>query len=655
MSAASEPSPQVRLTVLGVVVMCLFAALFARLWFLQVIDEPSAEAQAATNSVRIVYTPAPRGEILDRQGNVLVGNQASEVVSITEQNGAHEPGVIAQLALVLNTPYATLEQKVNDGRYGPYDPVPLAVNVQPSTVVYLRENASEFPNVDVQASAERTYPYGSGGANILGYVGQITAAELTPARKHDGYQPGDEIGKTGVEASFESVLRGQPGITKLQVNSKGQVLGVLASRPPVPGDNVWLNIDINDQMLAEQSLAQGIAAARVTSDHSAGGPGHDFYAPGGAVVILNPENGAVLALATNPTYNPADFVGGISEAKFQQYLSDPDHPLLDRTIQGVYAPGSTFKLATALAGLQAGLISPTTYFNDRGYLQVGVNPCSLALLSNQAGCFYNDNRQIYGEVDLQQALTVSSDAYFYSVGEQFWNQYKDNKLFGPDGLQNGAHEYGFGSATGIDLPNEAAGLVPDAASRAKEYQDFPKDFQTGSWFTGDNVNTAVGQGEVGVTPLQLADAYSAFANGGILWVPQIALKVTNAAGQTIQNFSTDERSHITFQPAWQASMLAGFEGAVADPKGTAVAAFSGFPLAQYPVAGKTGTAQVSGKDPTSVFASFAPATNPQYTVVSMMEQSGYGADASAPVVRRIYDGLFNLGSNQVQLQSGGKD
>jgi len=654
-SARSEPSPQVRLTVLGVVIMCLFAALFARLWFLQVIDEPSAQAQASTNSVRIVYTPAPRGEILDRQGNVLVGNQVSEVVSVTKQTGAHEPGVIAQLALVLNQPYATLEQKINDGRYGPYDPVPLAVNVSPSTVVFLRENADEFPNIEVQATAERTYPYGSVAANVLGYVGQITAAELTPVRKHDGYQPGDEIGKAGVEEAFESVLRGQPGITKLQVNSKGQVLGVLASRPPVPGDNVWLNLDVNDQMLAEQSLAQGIAAARETSDHSAGGPGHDFYAPGGAVVILDPENGSVLALATNPTYNPEDFVGGISEAKYKQYLDDPDLPLLDRTIQGVYAPGSTFKLATALAGLQAGLISPTTFFNDRGYLQVGANACSLALLDNQAGCFYNDNRQVYGEVDLQNAITVSSDAYFYSIGEQFWNDYKSSNSFGPDGLQNGAHQYGFGSPTGINLPNEASGLVPDAASRAKEHAQYPKDYPNGQWFTGDNVNTAVGQGEVGVTPLQLANAYSTFANGGVLWVPQIALKVTDAAGHVIQSFAPDPKGHITYQPAWQASMLAGFEGVVADPKGTAVAAFSGFPLAQYPVAGKTGTAQVVGKDPTSVFASFAPATNPQYTVVALLEQSGYGADAAAPVVRRIYDGLFNLGANQVQLQSGGKD
>jgi penicillin-binding protein 2 len=653
MTQSEAPSPQVRLTVLAVVIVCLFAALFARLWFLQVIDEPTAQAAAQDNFVRIIYTPAPRGEILDRNGSVLVGNTVSEVISMTKQTAESSPAVISRLALLLGTSNQTLKQQVNDARYGPYDPVPLAQNVQPATVVYLRENQTQFPGVQVQATAERTYPNGSVAANVLGYVGQITSQELTPARKRDGYQPGDEIGKTGIESAFESQLRGQPGVTKLQVNSKGQVLDVLATRPPVPGDNVWLSLDVNDQKLAEKSLAQGLTAARGTSDRGAGGPGHDFYAPGGAVVILDPQGGSVLALATNPTYNPEDFVGGISETKYARYLDDPDHPLLDRTLQGVYAPGSTFKLATALAGLQSGIITPTTPFDDLGYLQVGKYACS-AVFQVQ-GCFNNDNHQVYGTVNLQRAITVSSDAYFYNIGAKFWDAYTSNGQFGPDGLQNGAHEFGFGSPTGIDLPNEAAGLVPDKASRAKEYAQFPKDFATGQWFTGDNVNTAVGQGEVGVTPLQLANAYATFSNGGTMWVPRIAEKITSSSGSVIETFPPQQKSHITLQPDWQQAMLAGFEGVVSSGEGTAHAAFSGFPLDQYQIAGKTGTAQVQGKDPTSVFASFAPAADPNYVVVALMEQSGYGADAAAPVVRSVYDGLFNVGSGQVVIQSGGKD
>ena len=651
---ADAPSPQVRLTVLAVVVVCLFAALFARLWFLQVINEPAAQAAAQDNSVRIVYTPAPRGRILDRNGNVLVGNTVSEVVTVSRQVAATEPDVISRLALLLNVTTASLQQQIHDPQYSPYAPVPLADNVQAPVVVYLREFQADFPGVSVQATAERYYPYGTVAANILGYVGQISAQELTPARIRAGYQPGDEIGKTGVEASFESELRGQPGVTKLQVDSHGNVLGVLASTPPVPGHDVWLSIDINVQKLAEATLADGLAATRLTSDKSAGGPGKLFAAPAGAVVVMNPQDGSVLALATNPTYNPQDFVGGISQLKFNQYLDNPAHPLDDRTIQGVYAPGSTFKLATAISGLQAGVITPSYVFDDKGYLQVGANKCSTVF--QVAGCFNNDNRQVYGDVNLQRAITVSSDAYFYNIGAIFWNAYSSSQQYGPDGLQNGPRELGFGSPTGIDLPNEASGLVPDQASRKKEHEQYPQDYSTGQWYTGDNVNTAIGQGEVGVTPLQLANAYSTFANGGTLWVPQIALKVTDLQGKVVEQFTATAKSHVALQPAWQASMLAGFEGVTASSDGTAHAAFAGFPLAQIPVAGKTGTAQVTGKDPTSVFASFAPANNPQFVVVALMEQSGYGADAAAPVVRQIYDSLFNVTpTQQIIIGSTGKD
>ncbi len=638
---------------MAVVVVCLFAALFARLWFLQVVNEPSAQAAAASNSVRLVYTPAARGRILDRNGNVLVDNTVSEVISMTQQYAKAEPDVISRLALVLNVSDASLEEKVNDSQYGPYDPVPLADAVQAPVVVYLRENQSVFPNVQVDAVAERSYPYGSVAANILGYVGQISSQELTPARKKAGYQPGDEFGKTGVEAAFESELRGQPGVTKLEVNSAGNVIGVLSTTPPVQGHDVWLSIDIKVQMLAEVSLAQGLVAARMSSDRSAGGPGHDFVAPGGATVVLDPRDGSVLALATNPTYNPEDFVGGISQAKFAQYLNDPGHPLNDRTIQGLYAPGSTFKVATAVAGLQAGIITPGQSINDPGYLQVGSLKCNPVF--QVAGCYNTDNHEVYGEVNLQRAITVSSDVYFYRIGAIFWNTYKATGAFGTDGLQNGDREFGFGSPTGIDLANEASGLVPDQASRAKEVAQFPKAYPNPGWFTGDNVNTAIGQGEVVVTPLQLANAYATFANGGTMYTPQIALKVTNQQGKVLQQFSPSVRGHVTLQPAWEAAMLAGFEGVTANGEGTAHAAFAGFPLNQIPIGGKTGTAQVTGKDPTSIFASFAPATNPQYVVVTLMEQSGYGANAAAPVVRHIYDGLFNQTPGQIVIQSGGKD
>jgi penicillin-binding protein 2 len=625
MTAPAAPdATRMRLTIVGVVVVCLFASLFARLWYLQVINEPQAQAAAQNNGVRLVYDEAPRGRILDRNGNVLVDNRISEEITISRDTAARETDVVNRLAALLGASPDSLKRRLQDKRYSPYVPVPVAQDVDTAKIIYIREHQESFPGVDAKAVAERTYPSGMVAANILGYIGQISDQEYA-TRKKLGYQSDDQIGQSGVEAAYEDALRGQPGVTKLQVDSKGRVIGVLGSQVPVQGHDVWLSIDINVQKLAEESLAQGLASARANTDKPTGGPGIHYAAPAGAAVVMDPRDGTVLALATNPTYNPADFINGISPAKFNAYLADPNHPLDDRTIQGQYAPGSTFKLATAIAGLQAGIINPSFVFNDRGFLQVGNSKV------------FNDNHQAYGPVNLSRALTVSSDAYFYNVGATFWN---GRGRYGQDGLQAVARQLGLGATTGIALPNETAGRMPDPASRAREHAANPRSFPEGQWFTGDSVNTAIGQGEVAVTPLQLANAYATFANGGTLWEPRIALKITDQAGHLIQTLTSLPRGRVDLPPQWRNPMLAGFKGVVADRSGTASAAFSGFPLSQFPVAGKTGTAQVTGKQPTSVFASFAPADSPQYVVDAFLEQSGYGASAAAPTVRRIYDGLF---------------
>jgi penicillin-binding protein 2 len=613
-----------RLTILAVVVFCLFASLFARLWYLQVINAPAAQAAAQSNGVRLVYEDAPRGRILDRKGRVLVDNRVSEVVTMSRDTATREPAVMSRLAALLGVSYDELRHLVNDRRYSPYRPVPLAQDVDKTKIVYIREHQEEFPGVEANAVADRSYPYGTLAANIIGYVGQINDRQLA-TRKKLGYRQGDSIGQTGLEASYEDALRGQAGVTKLQVDSKGRVLGVLGSQTPVQGHDVQLTIDIDVQKLAEESLAQGLVAARQNVDKF--GNKKNFIAPAGAVTVLDPRDGSVLALATNPTYNPADFVNGISPAKFQAYQQDPNFPLDDRTIQGQYAPGSTFKLVTAIAGLQAGIITPTSPYDDVGFLQIGPSRK------------YNDNKHSYGWVSLPRALTVSSDAYFYNVGAQFWN---GRGRFGEDGLQNVARSLGFGSRTGIPLADETAGRVPDPALNRRLHDANPKAFPYPQWYTGDSANTAVGQGDVAVTPLQMANAYATFANGGTLWQPRIAARILTQAGDVVQSLAPVPIRHIDLPASMRNPMLAGFEGVVADPLGTAHAAFVGFPLAPFPIAGKTGTAQVNGKQATSVFASFAPAANPQYVVDAFLEQAGYGADAAAPVVRRIYDGLFGL-------------
>jgi penicillin-binding protein 2 len=623
-----------RLTILAVVVASLFAALFARLWYLQVMKGESAKVAAQDNGIRLVSVPAPRGRIIDRNGVVLVDNRISEVLTLSRDSAKINPSVLGHLAKLLNTPATTIQHSINDRRYSPYQPVPVATDVSSATIIYIKEHQDQFPGVDAQAEAVRTYPLGTTAANLLGYVSQISDRQFA-ALKSKGYQQNDAIGQTGAEAAYESVLRGQPAVQKLQVDAQGRVLGIIGNEPPVQGHDIKLSIDIKIQQMAEQSLQQGLQAAQGTFDTVTK---RNFTAPAGGVVVEDPRNGQIIAMATFPTYNPLDFVGGISQQKYAGYLNNPLFPLNDRTIQGQYAPGSTFKLVTATAALQDGLISPNTIYNDTGGIDVG------------AVHFKNDNGVAYGPVNLTRAITVSSDAYFYNLGAEFWSSGVRAK-YGDDALQNVARGYGFGSPTGIALPNETPGKIPDLMMRKKEHAANPVAFPNGGWYTGDNVNMSIGQGEVLVTPLQLANAYATFANGGTLYRPQLALDAETQTGQVVQTFPPQPIGHVDLPE--RPAMLAGFEGVTSSAAGTAYGAFAGFPLDQFLVAGKTGTAQASaGKQDTSVFTSFGPAASPQYVVDAMLEQSGYGANAAAPTVRRIYDGILGHNQGAIAIQHG---
>jgi len=425
-------------------------------------------------------------------------------------------------------------------------------------------------------------------------------------------------------------------VEKVQVDSRGDVLTTLSVTKPVPGLNLRLSIDGNVQMAAETALSQGIDAARHTFD---GVTHRDFQAPAGSAVVLDPNTGQVIALATNPTFDPRQFVGGISQANYQSLLNNPSDPLVDRTIQGQYAPGSTFKLITGTAGLQYGLITPNSFFNDTGRLMIGNFPA------------HNDNFESYGEINLPKAITVSSDLFFDNIGVKLWY---GRAQYGDDALQNVAKAYGLGTQTGIALPDEAPGRIPTPESYARDHQRNPTAYPNGQWFPGDSQNTAIGQGEVTVTPLQLANAYATFANGGKVMTPQLALDAETADGHVVQSFPSKVAHTMQLQPDWRAALLAGFQGVVNNPKGTAYGVFANTPLATHDIAGKTGTAtQVAPKQATSVFTSFAPASNPQYVVDSIVEDAGYGASVAAPVVREIYDALFNVPLQPVSYSAAG--
>jgi penicillin-binding protein 2 len=629
-------SPRLRLSVMGIIVISLFAALFSRLWYLQVMDSQNFQVAAKANQVRLVYEPAPRGRILDRNGAVIVDNRFRFVVTLSRQAAAQNPEVTSRVAALLNMSIADVKKRVDDVRFSPYKPVPVAEDVTKDIAIYLREQHDDFPGVEVTRVAERIYPQGPLAAHILGNVGQVTSDELKRLRK-DGYRVGDEIGRAGVERAYEKYLRGEPGVTKLAVDASGTVLPVALGPPkaPIPGRDVQLTIDAGVQKLTEESLAQGLEAARNSYDKD---QKKKFIAPAGAAVVLDPNDGSVLAMGSNPTYDPSVFVGGVKQAVFDELRKPESHfPLNNRVIQGQYPPGSTFKLFTALAALNKGIIDPRTTYDDAG--KYTIPKC----IGEQ--CVYRNAGGIKnGKVNLTRALTVSSDVFFYYLGATFWQKAPNSDT----AMQDEARAFGLGTRTGIPLLGEQKGRIWTYADKRKAHAERPKDFPFGNWQTGDNVNLAIGQGDTAVTPLQLASAYGAFATGGKLAPPRIAARILDQQARPVADLPLEPSRTIAL-PAGKDAIAQGLVGAVADPKGTAYGAFAGFPLTSFPIAGKTGTAQVPPLQDTALFVSYGPVTHPQYVVAVVMEQAGFGGSTAAPVARRVWEGLAGAPPGPVTL------
>ena len=635
MSMSMRPdSSRLRMAVLGVVVMSLFAAMLARLWYLQVLSGPTYRTEAQQNRVRIIVTEAPRGRILDRQGRVLVANRVVSAVVVNRAVVAEEPGVIARLSPLVGVSEPELARRLADERFSPFKPVPVAVDVPKEKLIHIREHQSEFPGVEGVQLTQRSYPNGSLAAHVLGYVGEINDEELEP-RKAKGYKAGDTIGKSGLELTYEEELRGEPEIEKLEVDAEGRVLRSLGRQPAVRGNDVKLTIDLDIQRLAEESLAQGLEAAREAYD---GEQAKFFIAPAGSVVVLDPRDGAVLAMGSFPTYDPSEFVNGIREQKFRE-LNDPNgsYPLTNRAIQGLYAPASTFKLATSVAALDEGLIDPDYTLDDTGSFRIGNE-----VRRNARGAKY-------GEVDVSRALTVSSDVFFYDLGARFC----PGKC--RTAIQDTARSLGMGPPTEVELPFEAIGRIADPDSRQRLHEANPEAFPEGEWYTGDNVNVAIGQGETVVTPIQLATAYATFANGGTVFAPRLGAAVLDPGGTEVRTIEARALRSVDLPPSVRQPVLQGLQGVVTEPKGTATDAFAGFPHDQFRLAAKTGTAQAPPKQDTALFAAFGPVENPQYTVSVVMEESGFGASSAAPVARRIFEGILGIPLSPVSTATGGPD
>lgn len=648
---------RVRFAGLALVCIALFAALFARLWYLQVLNAAEYRNVAEQRTQRTLVIPAPRGRILDRNGYVLVDNRPTKVVAVDRQaldKVEEKDAVLSRLAALLNRfekpeksfTLTSIKSTLEINRVGPYDPVPLAQNVDDDLLIYLTEHAADFPGVVAETKLLRQYHYGALAAQVLGRVGPISE-ELWKKHENDAqpYQKDAQVGVSGVEQSLEKYLRGTEGKRVVEVTPSGRITRTISRTEPKPGYDVQLTININAQAVAESSLATQIAATRKTPDYKNEYP----PVPGGAALMMQPKSGQILAMASYPSYDPNIFVPTITEDQWNALQSKEAHaPFTNRAVAGLYSPGSTFKLVTAVTGLQTGLITPTSSYNDN--YSIEIKGCE----GSRDACTKTNDRGdgALGPIALPRALTKSSNVYFFDIAQRLW---LSRSRYGTNAIQNTAKEFGFGQMSGIELPDEKAVPLPTQQRNLALAKKYPKEYpnvdENGNWYTGTNMNVAVGQGDVLVTPLQLANAYGQLANGGDRYRPTILLRViqpfTVSPGtqpntrDVVFTVEPEKSGHVDLPSEWRDALIAGFAG-VTQGDGTASGTFAGFPFEKFPVAGKTGTAETSGFSD-AFFVGFAPVGNPDYVAVAVLERAGYGSTASAPVVRAMFEPLATDG------------
>lgn len=634
--------PRLRMRVVGVIVFALFGVMVLRLWSLQIIDRRQYAAAVNTNALRTVTVPAPRGLVVDRNDSVLAGNTVENEIVLSRAEAHSDPSIVGKVAALVGLTPKSVRDDLSNEQYSPYQPVPVLKDAPTSTLQYLEAHQSEFPGVSIEQATVRDYPQGGTTATqVLGYVGPITGTELK-AHPNQGYTESSQIGKTGIEEEYESYLRGSAGQETLEVNATGTVEG-----PPVretkakQGDTVVLNITT-----ALQKQVQSALSTDISNDRRTPTDGRYPAATNGAAVVMNVKTGAVYALTSYPSYSLTVWVGGISTSAYHQLTSgctttDGGCPLNDYAIDGLYTPGSTFKLATATAALQDGLITPTTSVDDTGIFDLkthGDPTCT-------SGCSFHDATAYdAGIVNVTQAIVRSDDFFFYTMGWQF---YQRQTQFGPTPIQNEANKYGFGEMTDIDLPNEVQGRVDSQAVRKELHKEAPTAYPNTYWYAGTNIEMAFGQGATVVTPIEEAQAYATFADDGVKHKPEVAGAIVSPSGSVVKSISPDVTGHVTISPQNYQAMLDGFVGVTHTPRGTAYGTFqadSHVP-STYVIAGKTGTATTATSEttrlPNAWFVGFGPVGGTtEYVVAVAVAQGGYGASAAAPAVANIFNYLY---------------
>jgi penicillin-binding protein 2 len=605
------PKLAFRVAVIGGVALVMFSIIFFRLWYLQVLSGDNYVAAARENRVREIKIEAPRGEIVDRHGVALVENRNSLSIKVTPDKlpakRTDREEVYRRLGKLLRLNPRKMERRVErELKALPYTKPTIKQDVNPNVVAFVLERQDEFPGVEPERESLREYPHGVIGAHLFGQVGEVSPQELKDTRFSD-VSAGDRVGKAGIEAEYDRFLRGRNGAARVEVDALGNLTKTLRRVQPVQGKQLRLSLDLNVQRVAQQALA--------------GGTGR------GAFAVMNVQNGEVVALGSQPSFDPNIFTKPISQKRLDALSSEAlGKPLFDRAIQGGYPTGSTFKLITATAALQSGLITPSTPLSDPGSLTVG------------GVTFENAGHVAHGVLSLIPALTVSSDVFFYQLG-------RDLNAKGMP-LQLWAHRLGIGRKTGIDLPAESPGLLPNPRWRDDL---FKKKLTDRPWSVGDNINLSVGQGDLQADPLQMAVAYATIANGGRVLRPRLGLRIEDATGRALQELDAPTARRVKIAPETRNAILEGLHGAASAPGGTSTPVFQDFPI---PIAGKTGTAEHVGKADQSWYVALAPYPNPRYVVAVTDEAGGFGADTAAPMARRILAALFDVKETGL-VQGGG--
>jgi penicillin-binding protein 2 len=653
------PRVQIRLVIMQVLVVSLLMTLGGRLWYLQVRNGEEYAKEASGNHVQQVVQPAVRGSILDARGVPLADNETRLVVSAsrTELMKMKDDGkgVLTKLAGVLGMKPKDVMDKVRlcnaetpqpcwNG--SPYQPIPITDEATPRQALQIRERSEDFPGITAEPTAVRRYP-NPGEANtaqVLGYLSPVTDEEIEKAKDSDSpYLRSDQVGRSGLERAYDKELRGKAGVTRYEVDNLGRVIGQAKPDEAEPGANLVTSIDARVQRVAEYELNEAMKAARKEFDDNTN---ENYKADSGAVVVMEAKTGRVVAMASNPTYDPNAWVGGISGKDYARLTGkDSNYPLLNRAIQGQAAPGSIFKVVPTAAAINAG------YPFDGNY------DCSSSY-SIGGQVFKNFESQSYGPISLGRALEVSCDTVFYRLSHQEW--LKDGgmkpKKDAKDWFYKTAHQFGLGQETGIDLPNEVQGRIPDRQWK-KDYWEANKDAwcksgkKDGSYAekiayenclegnrlrAGDSVNYSIGQGDTLVTPIQMATIYAAISNGGTLYDPTVGKAVISPDGKSIQEIKPKSHGKLPMSQKTRDEIDQALAGVAT--RGTAAWRFGGWPQDKIPMHAKTGTAEVYGKQTTSWFATYTK----DYTVVMTISQGGTGSGASGPAVRKIYNAIYGL-------------